>query len=160
MKTQQTFSDIEYESLGRTSRREVFLQKMDALIPWGELEQIIKPHYYAGKRGRPPRGIELMLRMYLLQIWYNLSDEMTEETIYDSRAMKQFAKIDFQEEDVPDATTLLGFRHLLEKAGLQKKLFEAVNAKLEKELLFLTELRGMRLGILQENFDGCWEMAE
>jgi len=133
MKTQQTFSDMEYGNRKRVSRREVFLQKMDALIPWLELIELIKPHYYAGKRGRPPRGIELMLRMYLLPVWYNLSDEMTEETIYDSHAMKQFVKIDFQEEDVPDATTLLGFRHLLEGAGLQKKLFEAINVKLEKE---------------------------
>jgi IS5 family transposase len=74
-----------------------------------------------------------MLRMYLLQVWYNLSDELTEEAIYDSRAMKQFAQIDFQEEDVPDATTLLGFRHLLEESQLQKKIFEMINGKLETE---------------------------
>jgi IS5 family transposase len=106
---------------------------MDALIPWAELEKVIQPHYYTGKRGRPPRGIELMLRMYLLQVWYNLSDELTEETIYDSHAMKQFVKIDFHEEDVPDATTLLGFRHLLEKAKLQQKIFETINGKLKNE---------------------------
>jgi IS5 family transposase len=133
MKTQPTFSDIEYSSRKRVSRREIFLQKMDALIPWAELEEIIRPHYYSGKRGRPPRGIEPMLRMYLLQNWYNLSDELTEETIYDSHAMKQFAKIDFHEESVPDATTLLGFRHLLEKHELQKKIFETINSILRKE---------------------------
>jgi IS5 family transposase len=71
--------------------------------------------------------------MYLLQTWYNLSDEMTEDTIYDSYAMKEFVKIDFQEEDVPDATTLLGFRHLMEEAGLQKQLFDAINAILKRE---------------------------
>jgi IS5 family transposase len=94
---------------------------------------VIQPYYYSGKRGRPPRGIELMLRMYLLQNWYNLSDEMAEEEIYDSRAMKEFVKIDFQEEDAPDATTLLGFRHLLEEHGLQKKLFEKINGILASE---------------------------
>jgi IS5 family transposase len=71
--------------------------------------------------------------MYLLQIWYNLSDEMTEETVYDSYAMKEFVKIDFQEEGVPDATTLLGFRHLMEGAGLQRQIFETVNAVLKRE---------------------------
>ena len=81
MKPQTTFSDIEYEKRKRVSRREIFLQKMDVLVPWAELEVLIKPYYYRGKRGRPPRGIELMLRMYLLQVWYNLSDELTEETI-------------------------------------------------------------------------------
>lgn len=133
MKKQLTFSDIEYEKRKRVSRREIFLQEMDDLIPWTELEEVIKPHYYTGKRGRPPRGIEMMLRMYLLQIWYSLSDEMTEESIYDSHAMKGFVKIDFEEEDVPDATTLLGFRHMLEEAGLQKKLFETINKILERE---------------------------
>jgi IS5 family transposase len=133
MKTQQTFSDVEYAGRKRVSRREVFLQKMDALIPWSELIAVIQPHYHSGKRGRPPRGIELILRMYLLQLWYNLSDELAEETIYDSHAMKAFVKIVFQEEDVPDAATLLGFRHLLEEAGLQKQLFETVNAVLKRE---------------------------
>jgi IS5 family transposase len=71
--------------------------------------------------------------MYLLQTWYNLSDEMAEEEIYDSHAMKEFVKIDFQEEDAPDATTLLGFRHLLEEHGLQKQLFEKINGILEAE---------------------------
>jgi IS5 family transposase len=111
---------------------------MDALIPWAELEALIRPYYYKGTRGRPPRGIELMLRMYLLQIWYNLSDELTEESIYDSHAMKEFTRIDFQEEDVPDATTLLLFRHLLEREELQKKMFEKINEILEKEGMLWT----------------------
>ena len=97
------------------------------------MTEVIKPYYYPGKRGRPPRGIELMLRMYLLQIWYNLSDEMVEESIYDSHAMKTFSKIDFLEEDVPDATTLLIFRHLLEENELQEQLFQKINWILESE---------------------------
>ena len=133
MKTQRTFGDIEYSKRKRVSRREFFLKKMDTLIPWEELIGVIQPYYYAGRRGRPPRGIEMMLRMYLLQIWYNLSDELTEETIYDSHAMKEFVKIDFWEQDVPDATTLLGFRHMLEREKLQEKLFEKINRILEGE---------------------------
>jgi len=131
MKTQMTFSDIEYSKRKRVSRREIFLKKMDALIPWSDIIDIIKPYYYTGERGRPPRGIEPMLRMYLLQTWYNLSDEMTEEEIYDSHAMKEFVKIDFHEEDAPDATTLLGFRHLLEEQAIQKKIFQKINSILE-----------------------------
>jgi IS5 family transposase len=130
---QLTFSDMEYGNRKRVSRREVFLRKMDALIPWAELIAVIRPYYYPGGRGRPPRGIEPMLRMYLLQTWYNLSDELTEETIYDSYAMKEFARVDFQEEGVPDATTLLGFRHLLEEHGLQQRLFEKINELLGRE---------------------------
>ena len=133
MKTQLTFSDIEYGKRKRVSQREVFLHKMDALIPWAELTAVIQPYYYEGKRGRPPRGIEPMLRMYLLQIWYSLSDELTEEMIYDSYAMKEFARIDFLEEGAADATTLLGFRHLLEKHGLQKRLFEKIKELLDRE---------------------------
>lgn len=133
MKTQLTFSDIEYSGRKRISRREIFLRKMDALIPWAELIAVIQPYYYAGKRGRRPRGIEVMLRMYFLQLWYNLSDEMTEESIYDSRAMKEFVRIDFHEENAPDATTLLQFRRLLECNDLQEKLFREINAVLERE---------------------------
>jgi IS5 family transposase len=106
---------------------------MDVLIPRAELEAVIRPHYYAGKRGGPPRGIEALLRMYLLQVWYNLPDEMAEEEIYGSHAMKEFLRVDFQEEGAPDAAALLGFRHLLEQHGLQKQLFEKINQILEQE---------------------------
>jgi IS5 family transposase len=105
---------------------------MEEIIPWEKLVQTIKPYYFKGNRGRPPRGIEIMLRMYLLQIWFNLADEAVEENIYDSYAMRRFMKLDFYQEDVPDATTLLGFRHLLEEHKVQKTLFEAINGLLEK----------------------------
>jgi IS5 family transposase len=105
---------------------------MEEIIPWEKLVEIIKPYYFKGERGRPPRGIEAMLRMYLLQIWFSLADEAAEENIYDSYAMRQFMKLDFYEEDAPDATTLLGFRHLLETNNLQKAIFEAINGLLEK----------------------------
>jgi IS5 family transposase len=92
---------------------------------------MIKPYYPTGKRGRPPKGINLMLRMYLLQIWFNIVDEALEETIYDSYAMRQFMGLDFSKDDVPDATTLLTFRHLLEAHNLQEALFETINGILE-----------------------------
>jgi IS5 family transposase len=131
MRNQETFSDIEYANRKRITKRETFLKIMDEIIPWSEWLEFIRPFYPKGEQGRPPRGIELMLRMYLLQIWFNLSDEMTEDSIYDSYAMRRFMRLDFFEEQVPDATTLLKFRHLLERHGLGKKLFEAINVMLE-----------------------------
>lgn len=124
---QQTFSDYEYGQRKRTTKREEFLEIMEEIIPWEEWVEIIRPHYPNGKRGRAPKGIELMLRMYLLQCWFNLSDEGVEEAIYDSYAMRRFMGINFLEEDVPDATTLLKFRHLLERHELGKLFFDAIN---------------------------------
>ena len=128
---QQTFSDIEYSVRKRKTRREEFLQIMDDIIPWEEWIALIEPLYFQGKRGRPPKGIEKMLRMYLLQIWFNLSDEGVEDAIYDSYAMRQFMGINFMEEQAPDATTLLHFRHLIEDNGLAKTMFEAIRKVLD-----------------------------
>ena len=122
---QQTFSDIEYSSRKRKTKREEFLEIMDEIIPWGEWVSVIEPFYPKGKLGRPPKGIEKMLRMYLLQVWFHLSDEGTEDAIYDSYAMRKFMGINFLEEDAPDATTLLKFRRLLEENGLNKVFFDA-----------------------------------
>lgn len=127
MEKQQSFTDMEYSCRKKKTRREEFLEIMDEIIPWDEWVSIIAPHYPSGKRGRPPMGIERMLRMYLLQIWFNLSDPATEDTIYDSYAMRKFTGIDFMTENVPDETTLCKFRHLLEEKGLNKLFFEAIN---------------------------------
>lgn len=124
---QQTFSDFEYSNRKRKTKREEFLEIMEEIIPWDEWVSVIEPFYPSGKRGRPPKGIEKMLRMYLLQVWFNLSDEGTEDAIYDSYAMRKFVGINFLEEDAPDATTLLKFRRLLEQHGLNKLFFEAIN---------------------------------
>ena len=118
--SQQTFSDIEYANRRRKTKREQFLETMEQIIPWQDWVEIIRPFYPSGKRGRPPRGIELMLRMYLLQIWFSMSDEGLEDAIYDSYAMRSFLHIDFMSEQVPDATTLLKFRHLLDQTGYGK----------------------------------------
>ena len=128
---QQTFSDIEYANRKRVTKREAFLNMMDEIIPWAEWVELIRPFYPKGEQGRPPRGIELMLRMYLLQVWFNLSDEMVEDSIYDSYAMRRFVGLDFFEKQVPDATTLLKFRHLLEKHQIGEQIFKAINGFLE-----------------------------
>lgn len=124
---QMSFSDFEYIHRKKKTKREEFLEIMDEIIPWDEWVSVIEPYYPTGRRGRPPKGIEKMLRMYLLQCWFNLSDEAVEDGIYDSYAMRKFMGISFLEEDAPDATTLLKFRHLLEKHGLNKLFFEAIN---------------------------------
>ena len=123
---QQTFSDIEYANRRKKTKRDEFLEIMNEIIPWDEWVGLIKPQYFGGKRGRPPIGIEKMLRMYLLQIWFTLSDEGVEDAIYDSYAMRKFMGIDFMEEQVPDATTLLHFRRLIEESGLGKAFFDAI----------------------------------
>jgi IS5 family transposase len=127
---QASFTDVEYGQRRRVSRREQFLQAMDATIPWGRWVALIEPYYYtdrAGKRGRKAKPLETMLRMYLLQAWFSLSDEGVEDAVYDSYAMRRFMGLDFTVEQVPDATTLLHFRHLLEEHRLGEKLFAAQN---------------------------------
>ena len=134
---QITFSDMEYSGRKRVTQKEKFLQEMNDIIPWADWVGKIQPYYPTGKRGRPPRGIEVMLRMYLLQIWFNLSDEGLEDAIYDSYAFRQFIGINFLEEQVPDATTLLKFRHLLEENHLGEALFNDIKARLQKAGLMM-----------------------
>lgn len=123
---QETFTDIEYSFRKKKTKREKFLEIMDEIIPWDEWVGVIETYYPKGKRGRPPMGIEKILRMYLLQIWFNLSDPATENAIYDSYAMRKFTDIDFMTETVPDETTLCKFRHLLEETDLNKLFFDAI----------------------------------
>jgi len=130
---QLSFTDLEYSNRKRLTKREEFLDMMEVLIPWKNWIALIEPFYPKGGRGRPPRGIELMLRMYLLQNWFSLSDEGVEDSIYDSYAMRKFMKIDFTKTQVPDATTLLHFRHLLEENNIGDKLLESVNDILRSE---------------------------
>lgn len=132
--SQQSFSDVEYSKRIRTTKREQFLDEMDSIIPWAGWVEIIRPYYdeqFRGKRGRRPLGIEVMLRMNLLQAWFTLSDEGVEDAIYDSYAMRKFMGLNFMEGEAADATTLLHFRHLMEKHNLSQQLFEAINQELE-----------------------------
>lgn len=133
MEKQMSFTEMEYSQRQRTTKRDSFLKEMDELIPWEECVAMIAPYYPSGSRGRPPREIEQMLRMILLQTWFNLSDEGVEDAIYDSYAMKTFMGLDFASgEQVPDATTLCKFRKLMTVNGLQKKFFDIVQSLLER----------------------------
>src|SRR5665648_565094 len=123
---------MEYEKRYRKTRKEEFLEQMEEIIPWGEWVAGIEPFYYPDrKRGRKPRGIEKMLRMYLLQCLFNLSDKGVEDAIYDSYAMRKFMGINFLDDKVPDATILLHFRHILEENHAGEAMFDAINNVLE-----------------------------
>jgi len=133
---QPSFTDIEYGNRRRVSGREQFLETMNATVPWARWVGLIEPHYYQdkpGKKGRKAKPIETMLRMYLLQVWFSLSDEGVEDAIYDSYAMRRFLGLDFAVEQVPDATTLLHFRHLLEEHKLGEKLLAAQSEIFEEQ---------------------------
>ena len=114
MEQQISFADLEYGRRKKHTKREQFLTYMDEITPWDELVERIRPYYYKNGRGRKPRGIETMLRMYLLQTWFRLSDNALEDAVYDSYAMRQFMHLDFMRQSVPDATTLRRFRKIAE----------------------------------------------
>jgi IS5 family transposase len=139
MENQMSFAQSEYAGKKKVTRREKFLGEMEIVVPWARLVAVIEPHYPLGKRGRPPVGIERMLRIYFLQQWYALADEALEDAIYDSQAMRTFAGIDLSVEPVPDATTLLKFRHLLERHELTKRLFEEIGVLLSERKLLMRE---------------------
>ena len=134
MARQTTFSDLENASRRRTTKRDEFLRQMDEALPWAELVAVVEPHYYPGKRGRRPVGVERMLRMYFLQLWFNLSDEGVEDAVYDSRAFSEFMGVSFGLGDqVPDATTLLKFRRMIEREGLGGEILACVSRVLEEK---------------------------
>jgi transposase, IS5 family len=139
METQSSFSQMEYAGKKKQTRRERFLAEMEEVVPWVRLVALVAPHYPKGERGRPPIGIERMLRIYFLQQWYALADEALEDAIYDSQAMRTFAGIDLSLDAVPDATTLLKFRHLLERQELTRRIFEEVGTLLQERKLLMRE---------------------
>jgi len=137
MGEQRTFASIAWSQKGKVTRRERFLAEMDAVVPWARLVALIAPYYpKADGPGRPPLGLEKMLRIYFLQQWFNLSDPQAEDAIYDSESMRRFTRVELGHDPVPDETTILRFRHLLEQHGLTAAIFETVKALLvEKQLL-------------------------
>ena len=139
MKQQLSFAHSEYAGKKKVTRRERFLGEMEKVVPWARLCAVIEPHYPKGERGRPPIGLERMLRIYFLQQWYALGDEALEDALYDSQALRTFAGLDLSAEAVPDATTLLKFRHLLEAHDLTQKLFAEVGALLRERKLLMKE---------------------
>lgn len=137
---QLTFSALEHGLKKKKTRKDIFLEEMEQVVPWNKLLALIEPHYpVSGKRGRPPKELAAMFRIYCLQQWFNLSDPAAEEALYDSEAMRRFAGVSLLDQSIPDETTILNFRHLLESHGLQDELFKTINRYLEAEGLLLRQ---------------------
>ena len=136
---QISFANAEHLGKKRVTRREKFLGEMEQVVPWARLLEALEPHYPKGKRGRPPVGLERMLRLYFVQQWYGLSDEGLEDAVSDSAAIRNFVGIDLGHEEAPDATTVLKFRRLLEEHKLTAVLFEEINAHLRERGLMMRE---------------------
>jgi IS5 family transposase len=134
-----TFSSLAYDSKKKKTRRENFLEEMDQVIPWKELVGIISPYYPRVGNGRHPMPLSMMLRIYFMQQWYGLSDPAMEDSLYDIESMRRFAGIDLEVDVIPDETTILNFRHLLEKHSLTKKIFEETKQYLKDKGLLLRE---------------------
>jgi IS5 family transposase len=122
-----------FERYTKKTRRAAFLEEMEQVVPWRKLCALIEPHYPKAGNGRPPVGIERMLRIYFLQQWFNLSDPAVEEALYDSTVMRDFVGIDLGREPAPDETTVCKFRHLLEEHGLGGEMLETVNLHLQSQ---------------------------
>jgi len=137
MSEQRTLASVAYDAKGKVTRRERFLREMDAVIPWPTLRALIEPHYTKPGRGRRPLPLETMLRVYFLQQWFDLSDPQAEDMLYDSEAMRRFARVELGEDTVPDESTILRFRHLLEAHQLTAAIFEAVKTLLTEKRLLL-----------------------
>jgi len=137
MGSQRTFASMAWSAKGKVTRRERFLAEMDAVIPWPRLLRLIEPYYPKAGNGRQPLGLEKMLRIYFLQQWFNLSDPQAEDAIYDSESMRRFTRVELGDDVVPDETTILRFRHLLEQHGLTSAIFAAIGDLLEEHGLLL-----------------------
>ena len=120
--SQLSLTDLEYATRKKETKRDSVLHTIDALLPWQEWIELIRPYYPDGKRGRPPIAIDTILRMYVLRTLYRLSDTSVEDAVYDSYAMRSFLGINFFTEQVPDATTLRRFRYLLGKHHLAERI--------------------------------------
>ena len=125
---QLSFASLDFAAKKKRTKRDVFLAEMSAVVPWGVLAALIEPHYpkLGAKGGRRPFPLPVMLRIYCLQQWYNLSDPGAEEALYDIQSMRAFAGLELSRDAIPDETTILNFRHLLERHDLTKAIFAAV----------------------------------
>jgi IS5 family transposase len=127
-----------FEKYGRKSKRERFLEEMEQIVPWAELEALVEPHYPKGENGRPPVGLGIMLRVYFLQQWFNLSDPGAEDALYESPVLRWFVGIDLGRAPAPDESTILQFRHLLERHELGEAMLATVNRYLESHGIRIT----------------------
>lgn len=137
MSEQRTLASVAYDTKGKVTRRERFLREMDGVIPWATLVALVTPHYAVAGRGRRPLPLETMLRVYFLQQWFDLSDPQAEDMLYDSESMRRFARVELGEDTVPDESTILRFRHLLEQHQLTAQMFDAVKTLLTDKRLLL-----------------------
>ena len=135
---QPTFADLEYQGKKHKTCREFFLERMDGLIPWRPLEERIRPVYPKPGKGRRPYPLAVMLRVHCVQLFYNLSDPGMEDLLCEAESVRRFAGLSLSEA-LPDETTILNFRHLLERHGLGKGLLDEINAQLESQGLRLRE---------------------
>jgi IS5 family transposase len=133
MRQRSLASQSVFERYGRKSRRELFLDEMEQVVPWAELLALVEPHYAKAGKGRQPVGLSIMLRSYFVQQWFNLSDPGVEELLYESPAVCRFVGVDLGMAPAPDETTVLRFRHLLEKHSLGGQMLETVNEHLESK---------------------------
>ena len=138
MTDQPTFADLDYNSKKRKTRREVFLERMERLIPWEQLEELLRPYYPTAGHGRRPYELSVMLRIHCVQLFYNLSDPGMEDLLYEVESVRRFVGLRLSEA-LPDETTILHFRHLLERHALGMELFEEINAHLAAQGLQLRE---------------------
>lgn len=134
---QTTFASVAWQNKGKITRRERFLAEMDAVIPWSRLLGLIEPHYPKAGNGTQPKPMEQMLRIYFMQNWFNLSDPQAEDSLYDIESMRRFAGIELHGHDIPDESTILRFRHLLEQHHLTEQIFAEIRALLEEKRLLL-----------------------
>jgi IS5 family transposase len=129
--TQLSFSTLDHQNKKKRTKREVFLAEMEAVVPWVLLLALIEPYYPKAGNGRRPYPLAVMLRIYFLQQWYQLSDPGAEEALYDIQSMRAFVGLELGCDAIPDETTILNFRHLLERHDLTKAMFDAVAEHLE-----------------------------
>jgi IS5 family transposase len=134
---QTTFASATWDRKGKVTRRERFLGEMDQVIPWGSILGLIEPYYPKAGNGTQPMPMERMLRIYFMQQWFNLSDPGMEDSLYDSESMRRFAQIELIDDAVPDESTILRFRHLLEEHRLTEQIFAVVRGLLEQKRLLL-----------------------
>lgn len=135
---QLSFSESEYAQKKKKTRREVFLEKMDRLIPWNQLDKVIRKYYAKPGKGRRPYPLSVMLRIHCLQLFYNLSDPAMEDALYEIESMRNFAGLKITG-SIPDETTILNFRHLLEKNKLGENVFKVINKHLDRQGVVLKE---------------------
>ena len=134
---QRTFASAAWSAKGKVTRRERFLTEMDAVIPWERLLGLIEPRYPKAGAGRQLHPLERMLRIYFMQNWFNLSDPQAEDSLYDIESMRRFAGIELAEDAIPDESTILRFRHLLEQHQLTEQIFAEIRTLLEEKRLLL-----------------------